>query len=348
MRGMNNHIRIGIICPSEIAFRRFLPALKKSENFSYVGVAIASEEEWYGNVDPSDVKRAELLANERAKAQTFVDEYGGTIVSGYEAMIRRDDLDAIYIPLPPALHFRWAKLALEAGKHVFVEKPSTISAADSSELVRLAGSRGLALHENYMFNFHQQIEEIEKVIASGELGDVRILRIDFGFPRRAQNDFRYKKALGGGSLIDAGGYTMKLAGRLLGASAHIDCAKLNYTGEFEVDISGSATMSNDRGLVAQIAFGMDNAYKCTLEVWGSKARLDTGRILTAPAGFVPQYTITDNDGIRTVELPADDTFFKSIQYFARCVEDEATRKASYSNIVKQAELVDEFKEKAGQ
>lgn len=342
-------IRIGIICPSEIAFRRFLPALKQSDNFEYIGVAVATEIEWFGNEsNPVDENRVTLLENENRKAQTFVDEYGGKIISGYESLIKSEEVDAIYIPLPPALHFRWAKLALESGKHVFVEKPSTTSLADTTELVNLAERNKLAIHENYMFNFHNQLDEIEQIIRSGQIGDVRMFRIDFGFPRRAQNDFRYNKALGGGSLIDAGGYTMKLATRLLGASAKIDCAKLNYINEFEVDVCGSATMSNDNGLVAQLGFGMDNAYKCTLEVWGSTGRLVTERVLTAPAGFVPKYMIINNDGKNEYDFTPDDTFYKSIQFFAECVNNIDIRKKSQDAMIKQAALVDDFKKQAGE
>ena len=111
-----NKIRIGIICPSEIAFRRFLPSLQLAEGFEYVGVAIASKKEFVGATD-------EILAKERQKAQTFVDSYGGKIFEGYETMITSNEIDAIYLPLPPALHFKWAEKALLNNKHVFVEKP---------------------------------------------------------------------------------------------------------------------------------------------------------------------------------------------------------------------------------
>ena len=117
-------IRIGIICPSEIAFRRFLPSLKLAEGFEYVGVAIASKEEFVGATD-------EILAKERQKAQTFVDNYGGKIFEGYSTMISSDEIDAIYLPLPPALHFKWAEKALLNNKHVFVEKPSTTCLKDT-------------------------------------------------------------------------------------------------------------------------------------------------------------------------------------------------------------------------
>ena len=99
-------IRIGIICPSEIAFRRFLPSLQQEEAFVYTGVAIADKSEWDGEVDDSVIK------NEEAKAQSFVDTYGGKIFHGYMNMICSDEIDVVYLPLPPALHMRWAKVAL--------------------------------------------------------------------------------------------------------------------------------------------------------------------------------------------------------------------------------------------
>lgn len=332
-----NKIRIGIICPSEIAFRRFLPSLKKAEEFEYVGVAIACKEEFVGATD-------EILVKERQKAQNFTDNYGGKIFEGYRALISSNEVDAIYLPLPPALHFKWAKQALEHGKHVLVEKPSTCSLADTQELVSLAERKSLALHENYMFVFHNQIEAIKDIVRRGEIGDVRLYRIMFGFPRRAANDFRYNKELGGGALLDAGGYTMKLATNLLGGEVKVTTANAGYLDEFEVDMFGSATVVNEKGSVAQVAFGMDNDYRCDLEIWGSTGTLTTGRILTAPDGFIPTFTIKKNQEIQTGELPADDAFLKSIERFGTCVIDNATRKENYYFLLQQERLVEEFKQ----
>ena len=253
----------------------------------------------------------------------------------------------LYIPLPPSLHFKWAKLALEHGKHVLVEKPATTSAVDTKELIRIASERGLALHENYMFTFHKQLDAIEDIIKSGEIGEIRLYRISFGFPRRAANDFRYNKALGGGALIDAGGYTIRYATRLLGPTARLKCAQSNYLNELEVDMYGSATLVNKDGLTAQVAFGMDNNYKCELEAWGSKGCLKTERVLTAPAGFAPTAIIRKGNEDTVIELPADDAFLKSIMFFEKCVNDKNIRNERYAIITKQAELIDEFKILAG-
>ncbi|HAW15559.1 MAG TPA: oxidoreductase, partial [Clostridiales bacterium] len=123
-------IRLGIIGCAEIAFRRFMPAALAVEGLKVVAVA-----EEYAP----------------AKLESFKNEYGLETMTSFQELIDREDIDALYIPQPPALHFKWAKAALEAGKHVLVEKPSTTSLEDSKALVDLAASKGLALHENYMF-----------------------------------------------------------------------------------------------------------------------------------------------------------------------------------------------------
>lgn len=340
-------MKLGIICPSEIAIRRFMPALQQCKGLEFAGIGVYTKEERFGSNPISDEEFKLAIGKEKEKAQVFIDQYGGKLYNGYTEIAASPDIDALYIPLPPSLHFKWAKLALEYGKHVLVEKPSTTSADDTNELVRIASERSLALHENYMFAFHAQLDAIEEIIRSGEIGDIRLYRISFGFPRRAASDFRYSKALGGGSLIDAGGYTIRYATRLLGSTAELKYAQSNYLDEFEVDMYGSAALVNQDGVTAQVAFGMDNNYKCELEAWGSKGCLTTGRVLTAPAGFTPTAIIRKGNEDTVIELPADDAFLKSIMHFMACVEDENVRKERYQIIAKQAELIDEFKKMAG-
>ena len=335
-------INIGIICPSEIAFRRFLPSLQKVKEFSFAGVAIATPEEWAGDGKVTADTQT-IIEKERKKAQTFIDTYGGKIYEGYETLIKSPEIDVVYLPLPPALHYRWARLALESEKHAYVEKPFTTRLADTQDLLGIAGEKKLAVHENYMFIFHRQLQTVQDLITSGEIGKVRQYRISFGFPRRAANDFRYNKALGGGALLDAGGYCMKYASWLLGDSARLVCANSYYEQEFEVDIFGSCTMINDEGTIVQMSFGMDCDYKCELEAWGSKGTLTTGRVLTAPDGLEPDMTIKHNQDYTTVKLPADNAFEKSIRRFYDCLTSGEAREDNYRQIERQSSYVEEFK-----
>lgn len=336
-------MRIGIVCPSEIALRRFMPALQKIKEIEFVGVGVCSIEERFGSNLPDKEIVDTIIKTEYDKAKVFVEQFGGRIFEGYRTIVESHEIDAIYIPLPPALHYRWAKLALENGKHVLVEKPSTVSETETKDLTNIASKKNLALHENYMFAFHRQLNDIKKIIDSGEIGDLRLYRLSFGFPLREESDFRYNRNLGGGALIDAGGYTIKYAGILLGSTARIKYAQMNYTDRFEVDLYGSAALVNNNGVTAQIAFGMDNNYKCELEAWGSKGCLSTGRVLTAPAGYLPQVTIRKGNVDEVRELYADDAFEKSILHFLKCVIDIKTREDNYKELIKQAELVEKFR-----
>lgn len=335
-------IKIGVLCPSEIAFRRFMPALMLIDNVEFIGIAHASEEEWFGNISPNN--NLEVLKGDYVKALKFVDAYGGKVFDSFEDMITSKEVDGIYIPLPPALHYKWAIKSLENGKHVFVEKPTTTNFLNSSELVSKAKEKGLALHENYMFNFHNQINEIESIIRKNTIGDIRLIRIAFGFPFRGANDFRYNKSLGGGALLDCGGYTIKLATRLLGDDIEILSHTLNYVDGYDVDIYGSGTIKNKENVVAQVSFGMDNSYKCDLEIWGSKGSIFTGRILTAPSGYKPEVLIKTGTEEKKIVLNSDDSFLKSICYFIECINKKEIREESYNNIMLQARLLEKFME----
>lgn len=315
-------MNIGILGGAEIAYRRFLPEVLGMDGVRVLAVA---EE------------------HDRTRLDRFCTEYGLEGTDSFEKLLARTDIDAVYIPLPPALHFKWAVRALECGRHVLVEKPAACSSKEAEELVRLAASGQLALHENYMFQYHSQIAAVLGLIQEGEIGDVRLMRADFGFPLRESSDFRYSKALGGGALLDAGGYVLRLAARLLGDTVHVDAAKLSGLPGYEVDMFGSVMLSNSGGTVLQAAFGMDNAYRCSLEVWGSRGTLRTGRIFTAPPNYNPTVTIETQSGIREVTLEADTHFRHSVEKFCTEIIDQESREQMYREIQLQARLVEQVR-----
>lgn len=289
-------MNIGILGTADIAFRRFLPALRQCDQAHYVGVASRTPE----------------------KAQKFQQQFGGRIYDTYDALLADPTIDAVYVPLPPALHYEWGKKVLLAGKHLFMEKPFTVSVAQTQALLELAAQKGLAVHENYMFLYHRQLPWIEQKLQSGAIGELRQIRMSFGFPFRGMQDFRYSKELGGGALLDCGGYPVALALRLMGPETIITTCALHE--KYGVDLFGSATLQNKSGLTAQISFGMDNSYRCELEVWGSTGCLMTNRIFTAPPDFTPVVKIVRQYGNEVIQLPADHAFLNSIYAFLEKVQ----------------------------
>lgn len=334
-------IRIGIIGPSEIAFRRFLPALAKSDDFFFLGVAVASKSEWMSgdsNV-PDDVES--LILAEKEKATKFQMFFGGEIYDSYEQLLKRDDIDAVYVPLPPLLHFHWGKLVLENNKHLLLEKPFTTSEKDSVTLNTLAQQKNLATHENFAFVFHKQLTVINDLVA--EIGDIRLIRTSFGFPYRGANDFRYSKTLGGGALLDCGGYPIKLASFFLGDQCHVMTSHLHSSRNHNVDVYGSATLASpEKEYVAQISFGMDNYYKCDLEIWGSHGVIYAPRVFTPTAEMETKIDLALKT-TEVVNVSPDDQFLHSLEHFGKCILNSKTRINNYKIINTQARLMGEVK-----
>lgn len=313
---------LGILGCSEIAYRRFMPAVSQVRNIKVKAIA----EEY-----------------DRSKLEPFCKEYGLESEMNFESLINRDDIDIVYIPQPPALHYKWAKYALEHKKHVLVEKPSTTEYRFTKELVDLAIANGLAFHENYMFQYHSQIGEIQSMIANGMIGGIRLYKTAFGFPLRAKNDFRYSRTLGGGALLDAGGYTIKLASILLGDTVKVDSSHIMNLEGYEVDMYGNASLSNDEGTVCQIGFGMDCNYQCSLEVWGSKGYLYTNRIFTSPPEYEPSVEFRNEEGTQYFKFKPDSHFRKSIEIFIEEISDKKKREKMYKEILLQAKLVESIR-----
>ena len=118
-------MKIGILGTADIAFRRFLSALQKCEAFTYAGVASRTPE----------------------KGKRFVETFGGQVYDGYDALLADDSIEAVYVPLPPALHYEWGKKVLLSGKHLLMEKPFTTNLQHTEELLQLAEEKGLAGEE---------------------------------------------------------------------------------------------------------------------------------------------------------------------------------------------------------
>lgn len=317
-------LRIGVLGGAEIAHRMFIPALLKTEGIQCTVIASRQEK----------------------RRKQFEEDFEISTVSSYEEVLENPNIDAVYIPLPPALHYKWAKKALENNKHVFLEKPSTTSYEETKELVRLAEKRGLAIQENYMFQYHGQLQKLLGLLNGGIVGDIRSYRVSFGFPLRNNNDFRYKKELGGGALLDAGGYVTKLARILLGESIYVKAAELNGIDGYDVDMFGNVLFGNDKGETAYGSFSMDCYYQCALEAWGNKGKLFTNRIFTAPPRYVPTVKVETVQGTEEITLQEDNHFKKSIEQFKAAVEDDKVRKAMALAMEQQSQLVSDIRRKS--
>jgi len=316
-------INIGILGCANIADRLVIPAINSSENFTLVAIASRSHE----------------------KAREFSIKFGCEAARDYQGLIDRDDIDAIYIPLPIGLHHEWVLKCLDSGKHVLCEKSLAPDYATARSMVDAARSRSLVLIENFMFTFHSQHRFILDRINRGEIGEIRCFRGSFGFPPFSDDNIRYSRILGGGSLLDAGAYTVKATQLILGTDLEVTSAFLGFEPGREVDIYGGAFLVSGSGCISQIAFGFDNYYQCSYEVWGSKGKLTSARAYTAGPDIRPKVIIEMQDEKHEYSLPQDNHFLNILGHFHDSIVNNILE-PNYSEIMNQSRLLTQIQEYA--
>ena len=185
----------------------------------------------------------------------------------YEELLADDDIEAVYVPLPNALHHPWTMRALAAGKHVLCEKPYSRDPDLVAEAFDLAEASGLVLSEAYMYRYHPQMRRLAAVVADGAIGELRLINSSFTWPTNAPGDIRLDPDLEGGSLLDVGCYCVSAARLLAGEPSAATADWVVGPTGVEVRIVGSLRFGGDVQLHFDSGFHLPD--RSWLEVVGS-------------------------------------------------------------------------------
>lgn len=317
-------IKIGIIGCASIAKRMVIPAIKNLSNiFNLVAIASRSED----------------------KSSQFAKEFNTLPIKGYENLIDRDDIDAVYIPLPTGLQHEWITKALLAKKHVIAEKSLSLNYSTTQQIIELAKSRDRLVMENFMFKYHKQHEVAWENIRTDNLGSLKLFRSQFGFPPLDRNNFRYDKNLGGGALLDAGAYTVMASRWFLGDEQDVMSAVLYIDSGKDVDVYGNISLKNKKGIVSQLSFGFDNFYQCNYEFWGSKGRLYSEKSFTPKPTEITNILIEKQGYKKIIPISEDNHFVNILLEFRRSIIQHDFR-PHYKDILDQSRTLSEIREKA--
>ncbi len=308
---------------ADIAIRRMLPGIARSSEVELVAVA----------------------SRDAIKAEATARPYGCRSVHGYRRLLDDPSVEAIYLPLPCALHADWVEASLLAGKHVLAEKPLTPDPARSAMLFNLAHERGLALMENVMFLHHPLHTSISSLVTQGLIGELRAFRAEFTVPRRPAEDIRYKSALGGGALLDAGVYPLRAAIQLVAEDLTLVGATLVTGPGFEVDTGGAAILRSPEGVIVQISFGLDHGYRSAYELAGTHGRLSVDHVFSPPPTHNPILRLERQTGTEERLLPAHDQVTATLSSFALAAK--AGRSPDAKSSIRLSELLRDIRELAG-
>jgi predicted dehydrogenase len=216
-------------------------------------------------------------------ADAFADQLGiPARHSSYEALADDPGVDVVYVATPHPMHHANARLALEAGKPVLVEKPFTMNAGEARDLVELARDKNLFLMEAMWTRFLPHVRHVRELLPS--LGDVVTVTADHGQWFAEDPAFRlFAPELGGGARLDLGIYPVSFASMVLGAPERVAAmATPAFTG---VDAQMSMLFGYRSGAHAVLGCTLSAVSPTTASIVGTDARIEIDGPFYAPASF---------------------------------------------------------------
>lgn len=204
----------------------------------------------------TDQEFVAVASRDGARAEAYAREKGIARAHGsYEALLADPEVDAIYNPLPNALHVEWSIRALQAGKHVLCEKPLTRRPEDVDRAFDVAEREGRVLAEAFMWRHHPQVARARELLDGGAIGDLTVIRAHFAFRAGNPDDIRLQAALDGGGLMDVGCYCVSGCRTLAGAEPERAWAEL-VPGGHGVDVALAATLRFPGDVLAHFDCGL--------------------------------------------------------------------------------------------
>jgi predicted dehydrogenase len=301
----------------------------------------------YGLLGPAKetpgVEVVAIASRTPRRAEEFAAQHGIPRGFGsYEALLESKDIDAVYIALPPALHYDWALRAIEAGKHVLCEKPLAENAQLAQELMLAARRQGVVLLEAMHIRYQDRLRRQRELVAGGEFG--KLLRIESclrtPYMRMPKDDFRLRFELGGGAALDLGCYAVSCLRYMAAEEPEVLSVSHKCTSP-QVDRWMRAVLRFPSGAEGVVEFGFRGFYTPRV---GLVATCENGSIKWDGEADLVQ----EKNGSQIKEsFPAKSTYQLQLEAFVKAVGGELSNALPPDDAVLTARVLDAIYQKAG-
>jgi D-xylose 1-dehydrogenase (NADP+, D-xylono-1,5-lactone-forming) len=277
-----------------------------------------------------------VASRDQQKAEEYGREWGIPRAYGtYEALLDDPDVEAVYNPLPNSMHVEWSLRALEAGKHVLVEKPLSRRAADVEELFDAAERADLHVMEAFMYRHNPQTSKLVELVEGGAIGTLQAIRATFGFLLHDEGNVRLRSELEGGALMDVGAYCVS-SSRLLGGEPERVYGE-QVVGPTGVDVRFHGTMRFPGDVVGQFDCGFRMPNRDELEAVGDEASL----FLDDPFhGRTPVIELRRDSGTELIELEPADSYRLELDNLSDAIRGQGTPLLGREDAVGQARAIE--------
>jgi xylose dehydrogenase (NAD/NADP) len=286
----------GIMSTARSAEQAVIPAIRMVKNNQVLAVA------------SRDLTRATTFA---AKME-IPKAYGS-----YQDLLNDPDVQAVYIPLPNSEHKEWTLKALEAGKHVLVEKSFAMNADEAQEMVSSALEHGLILMEDFMYRFNSRFSKFIEIVRKGELGKLKLIQSSFSWNLTNPDDIRLSADLGGGTLLDLGTYCVNFHRQLAGREPKAVSCRV-YQGNTTVDLQAVGSMSFGEQLESQFFTSFAATRQQSTHIVGTEGMLEIQRPFNTNNESTEAFLTKDNSTKR-LNFKGENDYKSLLEHFYQVV-----------------------------
>lgn len=291
-------IRWGVLSTANIAQTQLIPAIFRADNAEVVAIASRGSK-----------------VHAVAAALNIPKAY-----ESYEELLNDPAIDAVYIPLPNHLHKEWVFKAAKQVKHILCEKPAALTVSEATEMVEICQAHNVKFMEGFMYQLHPQHERVKKIMASGEIGDVKLIKSSHSFYLEDRaNDIRMAKDMGGGSLYDLGCYAIQVIRHLSDAEPIEVHAIAEHDPSSGVDMMTHGYLKLNNGITAMFDCSFDMIARNEYEVVGTKGTIKV------PLAFRPDTNggigsiLVQKSGMIREEKVAGDIYRLEVEHFSNAI-----------------------------
>ena len=250
---MNSKVKWGILSTASIGTEHVIPAMMKGEYCDVQAIASRSRD------------AAEKIAGRFGLPRAY---------GSYEELLMDPEIEAVYIPLPNHLHVPWSIKALQAGKHVLVEKPIALSSKEAQKLLdESLKYPGLKIMEAFMYRHHPQWVKAKEIVESGLIGRLRTIQSSFSFFEDNPDSIVNRREYGGGSLMDIGCYPISLSRFLFNAEPVKVHAHIEVHPEFKTDTMATVILEFEQGTSSFFSSTLMPDHQ-QVDIFGAEGRIE--------------------------------------------------------------------------
>jgi predicted dehydrogenase len=322
--------KYGVLGVSHFAVSKMIPAIQAGGDTTVVAIASRNREK----------------AAETARRLGIAKAYGS-----YEELLADPEVDGVYNPLPNHLHVPWAERAAAAGKHVLVEKPVALGAAEARRLLAARDAHGVVIAEAAMVRVHPRWLAARELIRKGKIGELSSFVGTFGYDLSSRREnVRYDAEMGGGVLLDVGFYPVTMSRFCFDDEPIAVAAGMELEGDAGVDVMTSAVLRFPRGH-AVFTCGMRLAPQQRAQILGSKGHIDLPHAWN-PASDQPSQLVLEtsaqleNSAAERIEFPAVNQYTILAQLFARAAATGGPAPIPLEDSIKNMAVLDALRRSA--